>query len=110
MHDVHCDLGNVLERDTLENGPDPEDLAAAEARLANAEASLAAAQAVYDDLVLEAPFDGTIGELYVNESEWISPRQPAMLIADLGHLRVETTDLNEIDVARIEVGDTATVT
>jgi HlyD family secretion protein len=104
-------LRKALEKyDTLENGPDPEDLAAAEARLANAEASLAAAQAVYDDLVLEAPFDGTISELYVNESEWISPGQPAMLIADLGHLRVETTDLNEIDVARIEVGDTATVT
>jgi len=104
-------LRKALEKyDTLENGPDPEDLAAAEARLANAEASLAAAQAVYDDLVLEAPFDGTISELYVNESEWISPGQAAMLIADLGHLRVETTDLNEIDVARIEVGDSATVT
>jgi len=96
--------------DILGQGPDPADVAAAEARLANAEASLAAAQAVYDDLEVQAPFDGTISELYINESEWIAPGQPAMLIADLDHLRVETTDLNEIDVSRIEVGDTAIIT
>jgi multidrug efflux pump subunit AcrA (membrane-fusion protein) len=96
--------------DILEQGPDPADVAAAEARLANAEASLAAAQAVYDDLKVQAPFDGTISELYINESEWIAPGQPAVLIADLNHLRVETTDLNEIDVSRIEVGDTTIIT
>ena len=31
-------------------------------------------------------------------------------MADLDHLRVETTDLNEIDVARIQIGDKAQVT
>ena len=104
-------LRKAIEKfDTLENGPDPADVAAAEARLANAEASLAAGQAVYDDLEVQAPFDGTISELYINDSEWIAPGQPAMLIADLDHLRVETTDLNEIDVSRIEVGDTAIIT
>lgn len=96
--------------DTLGQGPDPADIAAAEARLANAEASLAAGQAVYDDLEVQAPFDGTISELYINDNEWIAPGQPAMLIADLDHLRVETTDLNEIDVSRIEVGDTVIIT
>ncbi len=104
-------LRKAIEKfDTLENGPDPADVAAAEARLANAEASLAAGQAVYDDLEVQAPFDGTISELYINDNEWIAPGQPAMLIADLDHLRVETTDLNEIDVSRIEVGDTAIIT
>ena len=28
----------------------------------------------------------------------------------MGHLRVETTDLNEIDVAQLKIGDTAIVT
>lgn len=96
--------------DTLAQGPDPEDVAAAESRLANAEASLSAAQAMYDDLQLSAPFDGTISEVYVNKSEWISAGQPAILIADLEHLQIETTDLSEIDVSRIEVDDTAIVT
>ena len=104
-------LRKALEKfDTLGQGPDPEDVAAAESRLENAQASLAAAEALYDDLQLNAPFDGTISELYINDSEWIAPGQPAMLIADLEHLRIETTDLSEIDVARIEVGDTALVT
>jgi multidrug efflux pump subunit AcrA (membrane-fusion protein) len=94
----------------LEAGPDPKDVTAAQARLDNAEASLSAAQALYDDLELRAPFEGTVSELHINESEWISPGQPAMEIADLEHLRVETTDLSEIDVARIETGDTAIVT
>jgi len=31
-------------------------------------------------------------------------------LADLGHLRVETTDLNEIDAARVAVGASASVT
>lgn len=104
-------LRKAIEKyETLAQGPDPDDVAAAESRLANAEASLVAAQAVYDDLQLSAPFDGTISEVYINKSEWISPGEPAMLIADLEHLQIETTDLSEIDVSRIEVGDTAIVT
>ena len=91
-------------------GPDPADVAVVIARLNNAEASLAAAQALYDDLEVSAPFDSTISELYINDSEWISPGQPALLLADLENLRIETTDLSEIDVSRIKIGDTVIIT
>lgn len=91
-------------------GPKPDDVTLAEARLANAQAQLAAAEATLADLELVAPFNGVISEIYVNSSEWLTPGSPVMLIADLDHLRVETTDLNEIDVARIQVGDQAQVT
>ena len=74
------------------------------------DAQLNAAVKALDDLQLNAPFDGTVSELYLKENEWIAPGQPVLLLADLENLRVETTDLNEIDVARIEVGDTAIVT
>ncbi len=94
----------------LQEGPDPDDVAVAEARLANAEAQLAAAEAALDDLELLAPFDGTIGDLYIHTGEWVSPGQAVLLLADLSHLRVETTDLNEIDVAQLEIGDKAIVT
>jgi multidrug resistance efflux pump len=94
----------------LSQGPDPKDVALAEARLENAQAQLAAAEAALNDLELKAPFAGTVSELYVRLSEWVTPGQPILLLADLQHLRVETTDLNEIDVARIKVGDKATVT
>lgn len=102
----------VAERDyaIYKDGPDPDDVKLAEDRVENAKVQLDAAIKTLDDLELNAPYDGTVTELYVKESEWIAPGQPILLLADLEHLRVETTDLNEIDVARIEVGDTAIVT
>jgi len=94
----------------LQDGPDPDDVALAQARLENAQAQLDAAEAALDDLELRAPFDGTIADLNIHSGEWVSPGQPVLLLADLSHLRVETTDLNEIDVAQIQIGDRATVT
>ena len=91
-------------------GPDPKDVALAEARIENAKAQLAAAEAALSDLELVAPFTGVVSELNIEASEWVAPGQPVLLLADLGHLRVETTDLGEIDVAQIAVGDMAEVT
>lgn len=96
--------------DIWKAGPDPKDVAVAQARLDNAKAALAAAEAKLDDLELLAPFDGTISEVDVRLGEAISPELPAMLIADLVDLQVETTDLNEIDAARIAVGAPVLVT
>ncbi len=91
-------------------GPDPEDVRLAQESLANAQAQLAAAEATLKDFELSAPFGGTVSELYVRQSEWAPPGQPVLLLADLSRLRVETTDLNEIDVARVKAGSKATVT
>ena len=76
----------------------------------NGRSQLAAAQAALADLELAAPFAGVVSELHINPSEWVSPGQPVLLIADLAHLQVETTDLGEIDVAQIVVGDIVIVT
>lgn len=95
---------------TYSEGPDPDDIALAEARISNAEAQLLSAQAILADLELTAPFDGVVAEVHINPSEWVAPGSPVLRIADLGHLQVETTDLGEIDVAQIIVGDTAIVT
>jgi HlyD family secretion protein len=54
---------------------------------------------------LLAPFDGVVVELYINSGEMASPGAPVLLLADLATLQVKTTDLNEVDVARIQVGD-----
>ncbi len=97
------------DHETYKDGPDPDDVAMAEARIDNAEAQLTAAEAALSDLELAAPFDGVVSELHINPSEWVAPGQPVLLLADLGHLRVETTDLGEIDVAQIEIGDTVIV-
>lgn len=97
-----------LER--MENGPDTRLLAAAEARLANAEAQLQAAQAALADLELRAPFAGTVSEINVRKREWVAPGTPVLVLGDLSSMVIETTDLNEIDAARVAVGDKAIVT
>jgi multidrug efflux pump subunit AcrA (membrane-fusion protein) len=94
----------------VKDGPDPDTLERAEARVAAAQAHVKAAEAALSLLVLEAPFAGTVSDVYSQEKEWVAPGQPLVVLADLQTLRVETTDLNEIDAARIEVGDFATTT
>jgi HlyD family secretion protein len=96
--------------ETFSAGPDPDDITLAEARIANAKAQLAAAEEMLADLELVAPFDGVISAVHVNPSEWVAPGSPVLLIADLNHLQVKTTDLSEIDVAQISLEDTAVVT
>jgi multidrug efflux pump subunit AcrA (membrane-fusion protein) len=92
------------------DGPDPKDVAVAKARMDNAKAALVAAQAKLVDLELNAPFSGTVSEVNVRQGEWINPGQPVIVIADLANLQVETTDLNEIDAARVKVGNPVIVT
>lgn len=64
-----------------------------------------ALQSVIRQSQLTAPFDGTIVQLYINSGEMVSPGAPVLLLADLSTLQVKTTDLNEVDVARVKVGD-----
>lgn len=93
----------------LQKGPDPDEVALAEARLATAKAQLEAAQSAQDDLVLLAPFNGTVTSLNIHPKEWVTPGQAVLQLSDLQHLRVETTDLSERDIPQIEVGQVATV-
>ena len=70
-----------------------------------AQTRIKALDALIRQYQLTAPFDGMIVELYINSGEMVSPGTPVFLLADLSTLQVKTTDLNEVDVARIQVGD-----
>lgn len=96
--------------ETWSQGPKPAEVAVAQARLENAQATLASAESRLADLELLSPFSGTISKVFIREGEWVSPGSPVFLVADLEHLRVETTDLNEIDAARVKIQDQATIT
>jgi len=96
-----ADAERAYER--LKDGPDPDDVAAAQARIQSIEV-------VINQKYLLVPFDGTIVEKYVRSGESISPGAPVVLLADLSTLVVETTDLSEVDVARIKEGDPVKVT
>lgn len=90
-------------------GPDPEDVIIAEARLENAKAQLAAAEAAYEDLLLRAPFSGTIVNLDVVEGEYVTVGQPIALLADFSRWHINTEDLTELSVTRITEGAEAIV-
>ena len=94
----------------LKDGPDPQDVKVAKAQLAKANADLDAAIAALDYLELRAPFDGTVSEIDVRVGEYVLYQNPVLLLADLEHLQIETTDLNEIDASRVSIDDTAIVT
>ena len=96
--------------DALNAGPRPEQLDAALAQIASAQAQMEAVQAQLDTLYLGAPFDGTITDLAAYAGQWVIPGQVAVTVIDLGALQVETTDLSELDVPRIAVGQPAMVT
>jgi multidrug efflux pump subunit AcrA (membrane-fusion protein) len=75
-----------------------------------AKARLELAQAQLDKLTVKAPFDGIVTSVKVKPGEWVMMGQPAMVLAGLDNLKVETTDLSEIDAARLQLGDQASVT
>ncbi len=96
--------------DLLRAQPFPEDVAVAQAEVEQARAGLEAARARLSEAELRAPFGGTVAAVYANTGEFVAAGQRIAQLGDLETLRVETTDLNEIDVARIAVGDAVTVT
>ena len=92
--------------DELQERASTTELAAVENDLRAAEYSLRKARDSFD---LKAPFSGTIVDLYVKDGEAIGAFQPALTLADLSVLHVVTTDLSEVDVARLQVGQTANI-
>ncbi len=95
--------------DALANGPDPEKLAAAEARVKNATVSLDAAKAALKDLELSAPFAGQVTSVDISAGEFTQPGSAVLTLADFSTWMVNTTDLTELSVARVKVGQPALV-
>lgn len=91
-------------------GAPPEAIAVAQAAVVQAQVALDVAQSALERTVVTAPYAGTVGQVSVKRGEFVAPGQPLLTIGDLTTLRVETTDLDEIDVARIREGLPAVLT
>ena len=94
----------------LKSGARLEDIGVAEAGVAQAELALAQAVSAIDDAALTAPFAGTVGALLVRAGEMVNPGAPAVILGDVGDFKIETTDLNEVDLYLISVGQTVDLT
>jgi multidrug efflux pump subunit AcrA (membrane-fusion protein) len=98
---------------TLENtmhGPDVDQLELANSRMAAAQSQVDAAQFNLDLFNLKAPFGGIIVDTNITEGEWIGSEKWAVLIADFSQWYVDTSDLSELDVTNITIGQTVTMT
>ena len=83
------------------DGPSAEDIAAIEARIAAAQATLNLAH-------LTAPFSGTVTEVKIKPGDQVSPGSIAIRIDDLSSLLVDVR-ISEVDVNRIRVGQDASL-
>lgn len=59
---------------------------------------------------IRAPFDGTVALLDVKQGEFIQPGTPVVQMAGAGGWEIETSDLTELNIAQIKVGDPAVLT
>ena len=91
-------------------GLDEVHIESAEADVARMQALLDSEKAILDSqYTLVAPFDGTIISLNTAPAETVVPGQVVILLGDLSTYQIETTDLSERDVTRVQVGQPAHV-
>ena len=96
--------------DLVKAGSTPEQIAAVEARVAQAETSLAAARAALARTEIRAPFDSVATRVTVEAGDTATPGQVIVVLATLDRLQAHTTDLVELDVAQVAEGQAVLVT
>jgi multidrug resistance efflux pump len=90
--------------DRLKDGIDPNELAAAQARLTTAHAAVSNAQSALDALQLKASMSGTIVDVNVLPGQQVTALQTLMSVADLSGWVVETDNLTETEIVNVTVG------
>jgi len=92
------------------DGANEDQLKLAEARLDNAKAQVVAAQSALDNYVLTAPFDGMVVDVAVSIGEQVGAESRAVSVADTSSWVVETSDVTELDIVNVAVGQNVTLT
>jgi HlyD family secretion protein len=95
--------------DLARSDPRPEDVAVAKAQVQQARTALARAQQALSQAQLAAPFDGTVSAIYLHPGEWAAAGAPVVELLDTGRWRVETRNIGELSIGRVEVGQEAIV-
>jgi RND family efflux transporter MFP subunit len=91
------------------SGEVQERIDAAKADVERAQAAVDIAKAQLAQLTLVAPFDGTIASVEISPAEIANPGQIIIVMGDLTHFQIETTDLSEKDAPAVQLGQTAKV-
>lgn len=75
-----------------------------------AQSQLTAAQAALGQTELRAPIAGTVADLSVSTGESVASGQTIVTVGDMSTWLIETTDVSELDIVRVVVGDKAQIT
>jgi multidrug efflux pump subunit AcrA (membrane-fusion protein) len=78
-------------------------------KLQQAQLAVQTAQQNLDATRLVAPFSGEVASVAASVGDYVSPGQIILVISDVNHIHVETTDLSERDVPKVNLGQAATV-
>lgn len=89
--------------------PPAEVIKKADMRVMLAQAALDATQAALAQSTLVAPFAGTVTSVPVLPGQMVHLGDTVVTISTLDQLQIETTDLSERDIAKIKIGQKATV-
>jgi len=86
-----------------------EQIDAAQAEVDRTQAIVDQLKAQLEQATLTTPVSGTVVRVDVATGETVSPGQVIIVIADLDHMRIETTDLSERDIPTVKIGQPASV-
>lgn len=96
--------------DRLKDGPTKESLASLQMAADQAQANADNAQWAYDQLVLRAPYDGVFIQCELSVGEFVTIGQKVALVADFSEWKVETDDLDEMEITQIDTTQPVTIT
>lgn len=88
-----------------QNGPDKELLELSNARLKLGKSNLDANLLLTQYYQIESPISGLIVQLLVEEGDYVVAGQPILKIIDNSSWYIETTDLTELDLKNVKIGD-----
>jgi multidrug resistance efflux pump len=86
------------------SGADQDTVALLEQRVSAAEAQVTAAQSLLDGYELKAPINGSIADINLSIGQQAGPETWAVILADFSEWYVDTNDLSELDVVKVNVG------
>jgi HlyD family secretion protein len=92
----------------LDRGPRPQEIAAARARVASADAQIATIQQNISDATIVSPLAGLVTQKLADAGEILAPRTPVVNVVDLDHAWANIY-IDEPLVPRLRLGQAATV-
>ncbi len=85
--------------------PRQSELDRALATLKQREVALKQARLTLEKATLTAPFGGTVVEVNPKEGEWFGTGEVAVILADFSDWKIETTDLEEGEIVKVQEGN-----